>query len=263
MEDLKGLQILMQKVRNFWVKGVLEQSLQHSALVELGLTQMPGMVDSPFGSTPISPDQSLGGVFNEIGRSLLILGEPGSGKTTMLLRLAKELIVQFENEPGFPLPVIFNLSSWTRTTNDFPGWLADELSTKYLIPRKIGASWVDQNRILLLLDGLDEVGAERRNACVQAINTYLSRSAVPGVVVCCRFKEYLDLGSKLNLNGAIRLKALSRVKILQTVGDAGVAYSGLLELLKKDPSFLKLAEIPFMLNLMLRTYEELVLNNFR
>jgi len=262
MEERSGLQILMHKVRNFWVKGVLEQSLQHSALLELGLTQMPGMVDSPFGSTPISPDQSLGEVFNEIGRSLLILGEPGSGKTTMLLTLAKELIIQYKNAPGFPLPVIFNLSSWTQTTNDLPGWLADELSTKYLIPRKIGASWVDQNRILLMLDGLDEVGTERRNACVQAINTYLSRSAILGIVVCCRFKEYLDLGSKLNLNGAIRLKVLSREKILQTVGDAGAAYSGLLELLKNDSSFLKLAEIPFMLNLMMQTYKGISAEQF-
>jgi hypothetical protein len=255
--DDRGLKILMNKVRQFWVKGVLEQSVQHSALIELGLDNMPEMVDSPWGSMPVSADQSIAEVFNEVGRSMLILGEPGTGKTTLLLTLARELLNQYENTSGLPLPVVFNLSSWTHSGKTLPEWLADELSTKYMIPRKIGGTWVKNNRLLLLLDGLDEVGADRRNDCVSTINEFIQGTAIMGVVVCCRFKEYIELNSKLIMNGAIRLRLLSKEKIMDYMSAAGPSYSGLHELLKKDSSFLTLAETPFMLSLMMRTYQHI------
>jgi tetratricopeptide (TPR) repeat protein len=51
-------------------------------------------------------------LFDEIGsgRSLLILGEPGSGKTTTLLDLTRELIIRAEQDIDYRIPVVFNLS---------------------------------------------------------------------------------------------------------------------------------------------------------
>ncbi|MCB9264969.1 MAG: CHAT domain-containing protein [Lewinellaceae bacterium] len=256
-EDSQGMNILMRKVRQFWVQGVLEQAVQHSELIKLGLDNMPEMVDSPWGSMPISSGHSIGQVFDDVGRSMLILGEPGAGKTITLLSLARELLSQYETTAGLSLPVVFNLSSWTNSRKDFEPWLADELSMKYMIPRKIGEGWLQSHRLLLLLDGLDEVGAERRNDCVDAINQFLQESAIMGVVACCRFREYIELNAKLTLNGAIRLRLLSRDKIMDYLHKAGAAYEGLTQLLKTDPSFLQLAETPFMLSMMMRAYQNL------
>lgn len=254
-DDDRGLTILMKKVRQFWVEGVLDQSLQHSELIQLGLDNMPHLVNSPWGSMPLSDEHSIETVFNEVGRSLLILGEPGAGKTIMLLSLAKELLYPDKLQNGLPLPVVFNLSSWTNSRKTFPQWLAEELSTKYMIPVKIGESWIRDCRLILLLDGLDEVGADKRNACITEINRFLEESTVMGIATCCRFKEYIELDTKLTLNGAIRLKLLSKEKIMNYLHGAGASYLGLIQLLKKDPSLLQLAETPFMLSLMMKIYQ--------
>ena len=255
-EDEWGLNILRKKVWQFWIEGVLTPSIKHSALIKLGLDNMPDMVDSPWGSMSISGDHSIGKSFNEVGRSLLILGEPGVGKTIMMLTLTRELLRQYEDTPGLPLPVVFNLTSWTPSGKGFAQWLADEMSMKYIVPRKIGREWLEQNRLLLLLDGLDEVSAGRRNDCVQAINAFLGGRGNPGVVVCCRFREYVELDDKLAMNGAIRLRLLSKEKIFSYLTAAGDQYSGLRELVQRDSSFLKLAETPLLLSLMMQIYQD-------
>lgn len=152
-KDAQQLKILHDKVRQFWVKGVLEQSVQHAALIKLELDNMPDMVDNPWGSMPIETDQSIGEVFDKTGHSLLILGEPGAGKTILLLTLARELLDRCQKQAGMALPVVFNLSSWSHSTKTLSAWLADELSAKYMIPRKIGKKWIEDHRLLLLLDG--------------------------------------------------------------------------------------------------------------
>ena len=253
--DQRGFEILFNKVRLFWVQGVLEQSLHRSSLIQLGLDAMPAMVDGPFGSLPMSPDQTISGVFEEMGGSLLILGEPGAGKTTMMLTLAKEKLDHLEADPTRPCPVVFNLSSWGSFEGSLDLWLARELSAKYQIPKKVGRTWIETGRLLILLDGLDEVQAEQRPVCVEAINAYTATAGMASLVVCCRFKEYLSLPTRLVLNGAVRLRQLSREQVLTYVADTGQPLAGLLSVLECDSSLLTLAETPFMLSLMARTYE--------
>ncbi len=63
-------------------------------------------------------------------RSLLVLGEPGAGKTTMLLELARDLLSRAERDPIKPMPVIFSLSAWTEAKPSLAEWLVDELNAK-------------------------------------------------------------------------------------------------------------------------------------
>ena len=69
---------------------------------------------------------SLTDLFEACGQELLILGEPGSGKTTMLLKLATEAITRAEQDPTLPIPVIFNLSAWAETCPPLAEWLVEE-----------------------------------------------------------------------------------------------------------------------------------------
>ena len=135
-------------------------------------------------------------------------------------------------------------------------WLCDELSTKYQIPKKIGRSWVDECRLLFLLDGLDEVLAEKRAACVEAVNAFTQQAGLASVVVCCRLKEYLGLPNRLGLNGAVRLRQLSGEQVMAYVAQAGANLAALKSALQRDSSMLSLAETPFMLSLMARTYHD-------
>jgi predicted NACHT family NTPase len=99
-----------------------------------------------------------------------------------LLQLARDLIVRAEQDECFiePVPVVFNLSTWSQDET-LLGWLATELSTKYQIPRRIGRPWLEQNRLLPLLDGLDEVNLADRIACVKAINAFGQEFGLSGL----------------------------------------------------------------------------------
>ena len=264
--DTRGLSILLRKVRQFWVDGVLAHSIQRSARLELGLETVEGAVENPWGSLletpgagsePVPAGRSLGEIFEEMGGSLLILGEPGSGKTVTLLELTRDLAARAETDPSRPVPVVFNLSSWTDPSRGLADWLADELAAKYLIPKKVGRAWIGESRLLPLLDGLDEVRTEARAACVEAINAFTQESLLTGVVVCCRLKEYLELPARLALNGAVRLQPLSREQVLAFLAAAGESLAALDRLLQKDSAMLVEARSPLMLSLMVQAYQDL------
>ncbi len=76
---------------------------------------LPGAVswNSPgVAAQPLPFDKYIADVFEEVGSSMLILGESGSGKTTTMLRLARALIQRCLGDPTCPVPVVFHLSSW-------------------------------------------------------------------------------------------------------------------------------------------------------
>src|SRR5688500_13879414 len=132
-------------------------------------------------------------IFDEANRLLLILGEPGSGKTTTLLQLARALIEEEDGSFTHPVPVILNLSTWTNKQQPLDEWLIAELNSKYKLPKKDGRSWLRERRILPLLDGLDEVKAENRAVCVEQINRLVIEYGLQGLVVCSRFRDYIAL----------------------------------------------------------------------
>lgn len=216
----RNRQIMLKRVKEFWIEGVLENSLHGQVLIELGMEERPDKVDNrPWDmvlQTPQRPPRLLPRgtnilqVFDEIDQALLILGEPGSGKTTMLLELARDTIARAERDPTLPIPAVFNLSSWAN--RPIVEWLIDELKVKYLIPKKIARPWVENDELFPLLDGLDEVALERREACVQAINQFRQQHLMP-LVVCSRIADYEALTSRLKLQGAVLLQPLTSSQI--------------------------------------------------
>ncbi len=135
------------------------------------------------------------------GRRLLILGEPGAGKTMLLVRLLLGLLQS--REAGSPVPVIFPLASWDPDRRELDAWLAERLATDYPglaapapAPAAGGLGQVtsrarallDQRLIIPLLDGLDELPAHTRAVALDAVN----RTLPPGtpLVLTSRTAEY-------------------------------------------------------------------------
>ena len=94
----------------------------------------------------------------------MILGEPGSGKTTVMLTLANHLINQAEADTEAPIPVVLNLSSWAEESKPLEKWIVDELGKKYGFGKrgKQTKKWLRKHHLVLLLDGLNEVAQKQQ-----------------------------------------------------------------------------------------------------
>ena len=259
----RGLPILLNKVKQFWIEGVLEKSLFQAAMIDLGVEFMNDAVDNPWGVTiesnglesyQLQAGQSIADVFKNEGDSLLILGDPGAGKTTTLLNLTKILIQEFEEGERHALPVVFNLSTWNQNDQSIADWMTGELSHKYQVPKKVSQLWLSGNLLMPLFDGLDEIGPDSRETCVQAINAFVLEAGV-GIVVCCRTREYIDLPVKLSLNSAVRLQQLKRAQVIEYVARGEKQLEALASILKSDSAMLIDARNPLMLSLMIRAYQ--------
>lgn len=260
--DQRNRQMMLQLVRDIWIKGVLDASLHGAVLIELGLEMRRDAVAHPWEmvlQTLNQPDEPLPrnarliDVFDRMGRELLILGEPGSGKTTMLLELARDVIARAQRDPGLPLPVVLNLSSWVDKEQPLAEWLANELAAKYNIPKSVAQLWVNNNDLLLLLDGLDEVAAERREACARAINEFRQQHWTP-LAVCSRTADYEALNTRLKLRGAVCLQPLSLEQINDYLKQVGLEQAEMWQSLQNDEELQELVKSPLMLSVMTLAY---------
>ncbi|MBW4599392.1 MAG: protein kinase [Calothrix sp. FI2-JRJ7] len=267
-EEYRHRQILLNKVKNYWIKGVLETSLHGVVLIELGLENRFDALHRPWGMLwetpelarqPLPSNTKVLNLFQQMGAgcSLLILGEPGAGKTITLLELARDLIAQADYNILQPIPVVFNLSAWANERIPIAEWLVQELNTKYQVSKEIGRAWVKNQQLLLLLDGLDEVGAELRDACVTAINKFSQEYGETQIVVCSRIKDYEALPHRLRFQGAVFIQPLTLEQIHQYLHNAGLPLQALYKTLRADTTMQELAKSPLMLSIMTLAYQDL------
>ncbi|MEA2560717.1 MAG: hypothetical protein QOH06_2221 [Acidobacteriota bacterium] len=192
--------------------------------------------------------------FRAQGCSLLILGAPGAGKTITLLELCHSLLKQARRDPTSRIPMVFNLGSWRWHHLSFATWLKRELDKKYQLGESTAASLIEDDRVVPLLHGLDEVDADAQSACTDAIHAYLKKQRVP-IAVCCHSQAYKDFPTLLHLYGAVALRPLTRKQIkerLAAAEDPGLA--ALEEVIDADEKLQRLAGTPLMLVLLERTY---------
>jgi DNA polymerase III delta prime subunit len=264
-QQSRNRQALLNKVNSYWVKGVLENSLQNRALIALGLEERLDTVAQPWNMTLEKLDQPektipqgtrIIAIFDQLGegRTLLILGEPGAGKTTTLLELTRDLVNRAEQGIDHRIPVVFNLSSWADEKQTVAEWLVKELNTKYQVPKQVGQDWVKEQQLLLLLDGLDEVKAERRDACIAALNAFQLEHSCE-MVVTSRIKDYEALCNRLNFQSAIYVRSLTLAQVRQYLDSAGSDLTGLRALIEEDAVLIELAKSPLMLNIMTLAYQ--------
>ena len=256
--------IMLKRVRNGWITGVLEQSLVHAVRLRLGLTrrldaiqQRDLLLRRPGGHSELLPaGTSLTEVFDELDGGLLILGAPGSGKTTALLELARNLLKQAEADERQPMPVVFNLPSWATQRPAVDQWLIDELRTRYDIPLATAKQWVGGGEILPLLDGLDEVAKTSRAECVEAINAFHSQHGTVRFVVCSRSQDYEALGTLLQVQEAVELQPSSRQQIAEYLQATGGALGDVQAALEADETLWELLSSPLVLNVIALTYQD-------
>ena len=267
-------QTLLKKVQAFWIEGFLKPSLYFNTAIDKEIDDPSGQILRPLTNLeviPIDIDESYDelqqtDIIDQIGdgKTLLILGDPGSGKTIALLQLAERLIKLTQQVMTKPIPVVFNLSSWGQKQQPLEEWLIEELITKYQVPKIWSEPWIKDQQLTLLLDGLDEVGAglddqlraiELRNACIIAINKFIATHLETEIVVCSRLKDYEALVERLLLNSAICIRPLSKKQLKEFLENADDSLLGLKTVLEQDQEIAEFAQTPLILNMMTWTYQ--------
>lgn len=257
--------ILLQKAKHFWVQGVLEQSLQGSMVLEVGHRHVDELIEQPWrqvvGSavydSQVQPDaERTIDTFRNVDRALLILGDPGSGKTTTLLMLARDLISWAETHHSASIPVILSLVSWAEKRESLSEWIVKELVAKYQIPSQIGREWLENDELLLLLDGLDEVPGRLRAGCVSAINQFRETHGLAGIVVCSRTDEYRATGIELKLGGAILLEPLTLAQVDAYLEAVESPLAGLRTAMQRESRLRDIARTPLMLSILRMAFND-------
>jgi hypothetical protein len=136
---------------------------------------------------------------------LVVLGQPGAGKTMLLIQLLQGLLSR--RQSGDAVPVLVSLASWRPEIENLHTWLYRRLAIDYPILRarvpgqkiSYGRALLDEHKILLLLDGLDEIPAEDRPTAIRLINAVL-KDHPEGLVLSCRRKEYLEAAEPAAVN---------------------------------------------------------------
>ena len=257
--DRRDRRIMLDRVRAKWIAGVLRPALERTGGLDPPLAWRPDAVDPAARLRPNSDGAAPAGageLFDRAGRALLVLGEPGSGKTVLLLRLAQRLAGAAEVDETQPLPVVFNLASWARRGAALEDWLAERLVVDYQVPAGVAAAWARDERVLPLLDGLDEVPEDRRGACAAAIDRFREAHGFLPMAVTSRSAEYRSTPARLRLLGAVELCPLERPDVEAHLAALGRPADGVREALAQDPLLWELAETPLLLDVLLATYGE-------
>lgn len=248
------------------VQSRINSSLHNRVYIVLDKEQNPSQVESPWqmevkvGSQPTVTlkNTEIIQIYDrkEIAGRLLILGQPGSGKTTILLKLAEELIKRANDNVEYPVPVLFSISAWKKDNQSIKDWLVEQLKDKYGVRKDIGKNLVENQKIIPLLDGLDELAAERQEGCVRKINEFLKpENWTNPIVVCSRTKEYQYYKTLLQLNTSLELCIFSPQQVYKYLRSTG--NEELWRSISNDADLSNLAQTPLLLNIIVLSAQEI------
>ncbi|WP_203934647.1 NACHT and WD40 repeat domain-containing protein [Virgisporangium ochraceum] len=152
-------------------------------------------------------------------RRLVVLGEPGSGKTVLALLLTLGLLKT--RTEGAAVPVMLSASTWDPVTERLSEWIARSLATSFYNGRtEVVRRLLGRRMILPIIDGLDEVSEHARRVAIREINDSLDQGSA--IVVTCRAVEYQDLVR----DGAPRLRGAPVVEVRRLAARDVAAYLG-------------------------------------
>jgi hypothetical protein len=207
--------------------------------------------------------------------SLLIVGNPGAGKTVLLLKLALNLLEKADIAKGEAFPVIFNLASWSPGYEKFEDWLIAMLNSGDGLSTEFAAILLRQKKIIFLLDGLDELArnednetaVRKRADCLNSLNEFLREGRK--AVICCRRDEFVQMQEMTKQDAPVSAKVeildltepeiLSALEHAQSDNKSHVSAINLLKIVETNKVFLDVLRTPFYFTTALEVFDKHIL----
>ncbi len=150
---------------------------------------------------------------------LMVLGEPGAGKTVLVMELVIRLLEARLHDTGMPVPVLISAAAY-ESRLEWGNWLAQHLAERFSIGDEAAARLVRDGRILPVVDGVDEMDrageSQRARVLVAALNASMHGRERAPVVVTCRRSEYRVLTREVD--------RATHIEIVPLTGDEAAVY---------------------------------------
>jgi HEAT repeat protein len=200
---------------------------------------------------PSEEFSSFAEAVERFGGRVLLLGDPGSGKTTALMSYARDAVAARIQNATLPLPILGLLSTWD-PAKPLSEWLAAGYAG---LAATDVARVIELGQALILLDGLDEVRAPKEPSQLRERQIQLlSHLPTTGsIVITSRAQEYREVGVLAPLEGAVTLQPITDIQLRSYL--AGVPV--LLAAIHANPDLKALVSTPLMLSLIATTCENM------
>jgi NACHT domain len=199
---------LATEVRKQWDEEARRRRLQERR-------QMPvrwEVEDRPSKGDPLPGAGEISTLVNQFAgrpRPMIVIGEPGSGKTGLCVLLTLDLLNEASRHR---VPILLQVSSWDPGEN-LDNWLARRLLEDYPFlgnDARFGATVAEeivaQRRVIPILDGLDEMPAELQPKALKAIEDDWSSSRP--FVLTCRADEFHAADAQNLMAGVLIVRLL-------------------------------------------------------
>ena len=129
---------------------------------------------------------------------LAVLGGPGAGKSTFLGKVGLEALKGGRGQYKHPcIPVFLELKRFDSEEVDILGAITHEFSIcGFPNPKRFMEQALEQGKLLLLFDGLDEVKKKLRGKVIREIRDIIDSYRENRYIVSCRTAAYKEQGIK-------------------------------------------------------------------
>ncbi len=173
---LGGVTQAQRTIRDHWDQFAMRQEFAV-------LRNVPG--DAMENDAPPEPFTDAVSRITEL-RRVVVLGEPGAGKTHTLRALAKPLYTAALSDPDAPLPLLVKLGNWDDPAELFASFLRRTLGE---LAAHLDALFAAK-RVVLLFDGLNEFPADQRTSKYPQVEAFIKAHPDVMAVVTCREADY-------------------------------------------------------------------------